>query len=286
MIRDEFKNRYTTIPFATSKGDYKKNSFEHNYVTLFHKHREMELMTILDGKAMLNVGMENFEIKKGDVVIICPYMLHNATIYADCAFKHYCLCFDMSIIPDKKMKINLESGTYKIGCLIKSSDNIAGKLSSFLQKSYEYHSRQSDGWELQVIGNLSCFFGLLAQNGYIVKNENVVDNENICYHIVDYIEKNYSQNLSLDIIAKEFFVSKSYFCRIFKHNFGKSFNNYLCVYRIEKASVLLKNTDSPVSEIASHVGFNSFSFFDKMFKKHIGMSPTEYRKIYQKSLCK
>lgn len=280
MIMDEFKSRYTTIPFATSKGNYEKRINGKNIVTLFHKHREMELMTVLDGRAVLNVGMENFEIQKGDVVIICPYMLHNATIYADCVFKHYCFCFDLSIIPDKKMKINLESGAYKIGCVVKSTNSIACELTSFLQKIYECHRLQLNGWELQVIGNLSCFFGLLSQNGYIEKNDDLIGSDDVCYKIIDCIEKSYSNHMSLDEMAKEFFVSKSYFCRIFKRNFGKSFNSYICDYRIEKASVLLKDTILPVSEIASCVGFNSFSFFSKMFKRRMGMSPTDYRRIY------
>lgn len=280
MIRDEFKSRYTTIPFATSKGNYEKNSRNKDHITLFHKHREMELMIVLEGRAMLKVGTEIYEIEKGDVIIICPYMLHNATIFADCVFRHYCLCFDMSIIPDAKMKTNLESGAYKIRCVIKSFESIAGKLASFIRKSYEYHNGQLDGWELQVIGNLSCFFGLLSQSGYIMKKENTLVREDICYRIIDHIEKNYSQNISLDDMAAEFFVSKSYFCRIFKRNFGKSFNNYVCTYRIEKSAIFLRNTDLSVSQIASAVGFNSFSFFCKMFKRHIGMSPTDYRKAY------
>ena len=280
MIRDEFKVRYTTIPFATFNGDYKKQVGKKDTVTLFHKHREMELMTILEGKAELCVGMESFEVEKGDVVIISPYLLHNATIYANCDFKHYCLCFDMDIINDKNLKSSLENGLYSISPVIKSTESISAKLSAFLQKSYECHSSRCKGWELQVMGNLSCFFGLLFENGYIDMRDNAVLNNDICCKVFDYIENNYSRQITLDEVAKLFYVSKSYFCRVFKHNFGKTFNNYVCIYRIEKACVFLKNTNLSVSEISLKVGFNSFSFFDKMFKRYIGVSPMDYRKIH------
>lgn len=144
--------------------------------------------------------------------------------------------------------------------------------------AYKAHEKKKEGWELEVKGYLCVFFGILFKNGYI-KEQNGFSKENdINYKITDLIEKNYKENLTSKKMATKLFVSESYFCRIFKKNFNHCFQNYLCMYRIEKAKILLRTTKDSISEISMEIGFNSFSFFTKMFKKYTGVTPSQYRK--------
>ena len=83
---------------------------DHNDTSILHNHREIELITILDGNAVIHIGRESRPIQKGDVIIIPPYTLHGATTFFDKDFYHYCLSFDLSIIPDKKLQEELEKG--------------------------------------------------------------------------------------------------------------------------------------------------------------------------------
>ena len=96
--------------------------------------------------------------------------------------------------------------------------------------------------------------------------------------VIDYVEKNLSKNITSTDIAKALHINHSYFCRLFKKNFNLCFQNYLALCRIEKAKSLLKNTDLSVSEIALKVGFNSISYFTKIFKKEVSLTPNQYRK--------
>lgn len=278
MFCDEFKSRYTTLPFATFKRVQKKEEIKKSVITLLHDHKELELMAVLDGKASVSISSEIYEIKKGDIVIISPYLLHSYTLFENCDFSHICLCFDMNIIPDKKLTQELESGISRSVGIIKSNNNASEILFDKIKNAYDAHKEQKNGWELRVIGSLCEFFGILKENDYIIKNENEKYQNNICRQIIDYINCNYSQKITSSDVARTLFISNSYFCRIFKKNFGQPFQNYLCEYRIEKAKAHLKSTELSISETAMSVGFNSFSFFTKKFREYSGQTPSEYRR--------
>lgn len=277
MFNDDFKSRYKTIPFATYCRNHKKGVLNHNDTSILHNHREIEIITVLDGNAVIHIGRESNPIQKGDVIIIPPYTIHGATAFADKDFYHYCLSFDLSIIPDKKLQEELEKGFISTKKIIKAQDTAAPLLSQLVKNAFDAHNKQKQGWELQVIGNMSVFFGLLKEHNYIKTSSYPVTND-ICRDIMDYITHNYAEDITSSSAAMEFNISKSYFCRIFKQNFGQSFQNYVNMYRTEKAKVMLKTTNLPISEIALQVGFNSFSFFSKTFREYSGVTPSEYRK--------
>ena len=96
---------------------------------------------------------------------------------------------------------------------------------------------------------------------------------------IDYIHQNYSKDITLSELSKLVNYSNSYFSSLFKSVTDKSYLEYLNHYRIKKSIELLKNTDMQVIEIASSVGFDNVTNFNRMFKKLMGMSPTEYRKL-------
>ncbi len=97
-------------------------------------------------------------------------------------------------------------------------------------------------------------------------------------HVQEYIHANYSDSsLSLDTAAEQAGISPSYLSRLFKEERGVSFVDYLNDFRVEKAKSLLEKTDLKVKDIAYQTGFNSMQNFFRIFKKHTGCSPGEYR---------
>jgi AraC-like DNA-binding protein len=83
--------------------------------------------------------------------------------------------------------------------------------------------------------------------------------------------------LSLGQVAKAVNTSTFYFCKMFKKATGLNFTDYVSRLRIEKAKNLLLNRNLRVSEIAYEVGFQSLTHFNRVFKRIMGQSPTEYR---------
>lgn len=95
---------------------------------------------------------------------------------------------------------------------------------------------------------------------------------------INYINKNFCEELSLEALAKKAFMSRTYFCTIFKQLNGMSPWQYINIKRIDKAIELLKNTNMNILEIATSCGYNNTANFNKIFKSITNTTPKEYRK--------
>ena len=94
---------------------------------------------------------------------------------------------------------------------------------------------------------------------------------------IEFIESNTSENISLGTVAEYSFLSKYHFHRIFKSIIGDTAKEYLTRLRLEKAALLLKNTEKSVSEIAYECGYASPETFNRAFKNYFATSPTIFR---------
>lgn len=94
---------------------------------------------------------------------------------------------------------------------------------------------------------------------------------------IDYITEHFAENLTIQQAANEVNFSPTYFSRIFKKETGHGFVSYLTFVRIQKAVWLLRHTDQTIEKIAFEQGFNTPNYFSTIFKKVVGLSPSEYR---------
>ena len=122
---------------------------------------------------------------------------------------------------------------------------------------------------------------IFAQHLSMLSNQVIVQQENseppVITKAKEYIHEHQTEELSLGQVAKAVNTSTFYFCKMFKKVTGINFTDYLSRVRIEKAKNLLLNPNLRVSEIAFEVGFQSLTHFNRVFKKILGQSPTEYR---------
>lgn len=101
------------------------------------------------------------------------------------------------------------------------------------------------------------------------------------YSVTGYIHSHYSEDISLDLLAEKFDISQSYLSHQFKQVTGFTVTDYIQMTRIRNVQALLVGTQTPITEVAAPCGFNSFSQFNRVFRKHIGISPSVYRKQNQ-----
>ena len=87
--------------------------------------------------------------------------------------------------------------------------------------------------------------------------------------------------ISLDELSEELFLSKYYLCRIFKEYSGFTITEYINIFRIKKAVQLLENTQDSISEVASILGYDSVTYFERIFKKFMNVTPLKYKKSHQ-----
>ncbi len=122
---------------------------------------------------------------------------------------------------------------------------------------------------------------IFAQHISLLSNQIVVRQENaeppVIARAKQYIQEHQAEDMSLGQVAKAVNTSTFYFCKMFKKITGINFTDYVSRVRIEKAKNLLLNPNLRVSEIAYEVGFQSLTHFNRVFKKILGQSPTDYR---------
>ncbi|HXU76113.1 MAG TPA: helix-turn-helix domain-containing protein [Methylomirabilota bacterium] len=190
---------------------------------------------------------------------------------------------------------------------VKLGDKLVGFLQTgqvFRKKptttQFERTARLVDEWKLPVDRNelrqtyfatkvvsglqhssIVKLLSIFAQHLSMITNQIVVQQENAELPVVtkakEFIALNQAEELSLTKVAKAVNTSSFYFCKLFKKATGLNFTDYVSRVRIEKAKNLLLNPNLRISEIAFEVGFQSLTHFNRVFKKIIGQSPTQYR---------
>lgn len=131
-------------------------------------------------------------------------------------------------------------------------------------------------------------FQQIFRNIYVILTKYIQEeqerlNEKLSRPIEDailFIKKNYANSISLEDAADAANVSASYLSRIFKEKTGTGFNEYLTKVRLEESEKLLSDTSLSIKEIAAAVGYSDEKYFSKLFKKTLGIKPTDYRRLY------
>ena len=122
---------------------------------------------------------------------------------------------------------------------------------------------------------------IFSQHLAMMSNQVFIQQENAEPPVIkkarEYIQEHQGEKLSLGQVARAVNMSTFYFCKTFKKVTGINFTDYLSRVRIEKSKNLLLNPNLRVSEIAFEVGFQSLTHFNRVFKKILGQSPTDYR---------
>ena len=96
----------------------------------------------------------------------------------------------------------------------------------------------------------------------------------------EYVRAHYKEQIHLPDVAKVVFLHPYYFSDMFKNEVGISFSDYLTEYRMDRAKELLKNQQFKIKDINEMVGYSDSKSFSKIFKKVVGLTPQEYRKLY------
>lgn len=145
-----------------------------------------------------------------------------------------------------------------------------------------------DDYEDMIEENLLDMMYYLLNNFHYLyyEDENLEDDEELLerYHRIDkYISNNYMYKVSLQDIAEKEFLSSQYLSYKIKDTFGLGFNDYLNKIRVEESTKLLLTTDRSISDISEEVGFSHIRYYNKHFKIHYNMTPSQYRKKYKVS---
>lgn len=159
--------------------------------------------------------------------------------------------------------------------LIKRSLDETGDASAVSARFIEFNARMDHLTIEKLQTDLLEFCIALAER--FSGNDNG-GTQDIIHGIKRYIRENYSKEINLQRLAKEFYINPAYLGQLFKKRAGMQFSEYLHQTRIDEAKRLLRRTDLKIAEIAQSVGYRDPDYFVSKFKTIVGVSPSEFKK--------
>ncbi len=246
-----------------------------------HWHRETELILIRRGQLNLYIDDREVVAEEGDLAMIAEGVIHGGN---PVACEYDCIVFDAGLLLGVKacarhLKGVLGNSIFLRGRVIDDDPAFRGAVGRLFGLCGEGVARNVLG----ITGALyDCFGRLVVSRGGAqldAPSSRFGQKAEQLKPALEYIETHYSQNISLETLARLTGMSPKYFCRFFKAIVHRSPIDYVNYYRVECASHFLISGDMTVAEIAQRCGYNDSSFFIKQFRRYKGTTPRRYRAV-------
>ena len=245
--------------------------------TAMHAHEEhLELQFISDGKAHIKIDGRAYDVRAGDVVVYNAGVLHDERADPDCGMSFYNFGvknFQSPFLPTNHLLPRNVKPVLHCGAMV---DTVRG----LFHELYEQIS-QKKNQAAATCCHLTCALLLILANQ--LPQENLIRRNNLdvsFQRCKDFIDKNFAKNPSVQEMSALSNMSVSGFAHYFKKVFGLSPGQYLIRLKIGAGQKLLIGSDKSITEISMELGYDNLSHFNSQFKKYVGASPQNYRKLW------
>lgn len=285
---DNFKRGF---PFYIAK------CFYENYEDIkLHAHEFIEVVYVCNGKGIHIINGMKYDVAKGDLFIINSETPHS--FYPlDRSNSGHLAVFNCLFLPEFLQGLEMELTLLKeiINIFLyksiyseeldyapdlKVSESLRRDVAEIYDKMYLEYTMEQDGY-VDILKLYLSQLLIKIYRAYKAANPNQTEGceykHRLILEALDYLRTNYINKLNLDEVSTHVFLSKSYFCSLFKKETGMSVIEYLQKLRIEKACRLLQNDTCKITDVAEKVGYTDYRFFNKTFKKIMGMTAQNYR---------
>ena len=283
-MKKNLETRFNTRQYMLSQDFeiYYYNDYNLSKVAL-HSHNYYEFYFFLEGDISIQIGEEVYPIQYGDIMLIPPHIPHRPIIHS-------------TSIPYRRFVFWI-SHEYCTHLRSLSSDYVYWMESIEQNKKYIFHNDRImfNSIQTKIIHLIeemhSDHFGKNAQislcvNDLVLYVNRLIYNQNnpaeknpeipLYQNLMTYIEQHLDRNLSLDLLAKEFYVSKYHIAHLFKDNLGVSIHQYITRKRLILCREAILG-DMSITQAYQTFGFGDYSSFYRAFKKEYGISPSDFR---------
>jgi AraC-like DNA-binding protein len=252
-----------------------------------HWHEEIEIIYMIEGKVSVGIGNKIYNLSKGDILLIGSGDIHYF-FPEKAASQRLVIQFGLSLFDTSspgKAQAKSVKPIFKNAKKISSEweEDVKIATENDIKEIVRENEEKNTGYQLALKARLYDIAVLLIRN--VPKDDEDLDDggrhrENLkkLQNVIDYVESNYSEKITLEKAANIAGFSTYHFTRFFKKNTGITFIQYLNNFRITKAEWFLLNEDDTITQIAYKTGFKSIKTFNKVFKEIKGCSPSQYRK--------
>lgn len=260
MNTDAWKMRLSAEETKINCRKYRINS------VALHWHDFYEIEVVTDGVGTHTVNGTEYEWRRGEMHLMRLLDFHRIDLASD--GEVHLIQIRPALLPPEFLRALGENNRNLVTYLSEKELAYMDALASVLEEQAEEDYRLAEHL-VSVI--LALFFKKIALSPSLPTDDGLLG------QILLYIGENFRADLTLESIAKQFFISKNYLCSYFKRKMGKTVLSYVKECRLEYAKRLLLSTELKSIEISEACGYGSVSNFLRDFKKAYGLSPMLYR---------
>ena len=255
------------------------------YEVPLHWHNEMEIIYIKKGKGTVILDFAANYVEAGDIVIVIPGQMHGISRLDEYSMEYENIIFSPEMLYSgyadtlgEEFFVPFLSGKISFDHVITPDDNNYERIAGCLDRLDSLGGVFPQGYKLAVKGYLFEFLFELYRECDTTATSKSDKNLDRIKDVIKYIETNYENPISIDEIAAVSGFSPSHFMKFFKKIMGTSFIDYLNDYRLSMASRMLLSSDDSILDVAAYCGYDNLSYFNRIFKRKYGMTPSQYRK--------
>ena len=253
-----------------------------------HWHTAVEVIMPIVNIYTIIIGKTTYNLRESDILVIPPGELHELIAPKDGIRR--ILLFDYSLISSLKGITNIFTVLNQPRLITsRNAPDTHKELVKIYDEITEEYISNNTLREAAIYSLIIKMFVIMGRKymntEYIFpdvklnKQKEYIEKFNL---IFDYINENFMEDISLDVIADVAGFSKFHFSRLFKQFTDMSFYDYLNQRRVKEAEKLLLNANLSITEVAMRSGFSSISTFNRVFKNFKQCTPTEFKNLYQR----
>lgn len=250
-----------------------------------HWHNEFEFIYLVIGQAVFTIDDEVITVKAGEGIFVNSGQIHSGISLTD-ETSYYSVVFSIDLLTNsfdtcRKYFDGILTNKYKIPAHFKPDIPAHAEVILELTAIIRELTDRNTAYELALKGKLFSLFSIVFREKLNLSDakQNPLRSKKYTTlkKILEYIFKNYNRKVVLTGISEYVSLSPQYICRFFKEMTGINIIEYINTYRIETAATLLKTGNLSITDIALECGFDNISYFNRVFKKQIGCTPTEFK---------
>lgn len=252
-----------------------------------HNHKEIEFIYVVSGKILVSSNNTQLIVQSNEIAFIDSDVVHSTLTLEDDTI--YCLIqFSYRVIlkyPFKYLLLFTKQHSHPL-YIFKKDDICYERILECILDMLEKNSENNLTNDYFLASDIYKIIALLFERKIISSNDYLLQEDlNKFISVFEYIDLHFSEPITLKALANLISYNKDYFCRTFKKATGITVFEYLNFVRICKAEELFP-TNKSLTEISNMIGFSSTTYFNKVFKKYKGVSPSKYKKYYMRNTKK
>lgn len=258
-----------------------------SYKLPYHFENRYQVVFLLGGKILYQVGDKEYEVSKGGMIVLNTLEEHTLKVL-EYPYERYVIgirpdFFQHEVKYPEVIAVFIKRPA-DFSHLLTVTEPVWKYLYEVIQEMEREYLAKKKYWEMYVGANLRRMFITIfrecADAMSMVKLGNGIT---VAYNVMNYLNHHFTQELNIDSIAAALFLNRDYISHVFKEETGYSIMAYVISLRVNRAKLLLTQTDRSVTDIAMACGYTDFTYFSKQFKKHTNMSPSKFRKNAERS---